>query len=109
MASWPLTIEEPTAACGQVQVAGRDTPDRRVIDLGRTAGTFRFDFQTFSQKDRIIVTYEGQVGFDTGCVGTSGTVFLQYSGPSTKVTVHVFPNCAGGFNTAWNYTVHCPF
>jgi hypothetical protein len=36
-------------------------------------------------------------------------VFLNYSGNSSKVEVQVIPNCAGGSDTAWNYTVHCPF
>lgn len=108
VAQYDVIIEEPTVPCGQVQVAGGDTPDFRLIDLGNIAGTFRFDFETFTQEDRITVTHEGQVGFDTGCVGTSGSVFLRYSDSSTKVAVQVFPNCAGGSRTAWNYTVHCP-
>ena len=89
-------------------MAGSDTPDTRVFDLQNIAGSFRFDYQTFSQKDRVVVSYEGKPLLDTGCVGTSGSVTLQYSGSSTKVTVQVIPNCAGGTGTQWNYTLHCP-
>lgn len=88
-------------------MAGSDSADTRVFDLNNIAGSFRFDYQTFSQKDRMIVTYEGKGLFDTGCVGASGSVVLQYSGSSTKVTVQVIPNCAGGSGTQWNYTLHC--
>jgi len=56
----------------------------------------------------MIVSYEGRSLFDTGCVGTSGSVLLSYSGSSSKVAVQVFPSCAGGSGTTWNYTVHCP-
>jgi len=108
VAQYDVIIEEFTVPCGQVQVAGGDTPDTRLIDLGNIGGTFRFDFQTFSQKDRMIVSYEGRTLFDTGCVGTSGSALLSYSGSSTKVSVQVILNCAGGLGTAWNYTVHCP-
>jgi hypothetical protein len=108
VAQYDVIIEEFSAPCGQTQVAGGDTPDTRLIDLGNIGGTFRFDFQTFSQEDRMIVSYEGRTLFDTGCVGASGSVLLEYHGSSTKVNVQVIPNCAGGTGTAWNYTVHCP-
>lgn len=107
----------PEVRCSEVQNAGGDTPDTRVVDLGQNAGTFRFEFDTFSQKDRMVVTYlddlplgniDRRMLFDTGCVGRRNSVFLDYSGNSSKVEVQVFPNCAGGSRTAWNYTVHCP-
>lgn len=94
--------------CSTQQVAGADTPETRVIDLGKNHGTFQFDYETYSQKDRITVTYEGTTLFDTGCVGASGTKNLTYSGSSTSVTVTVQPNCAGGSGTSWNFTVYCP-
>ena len=105
----PLTIPlAPVVTCNDTQVAGGDTPDTRVVDLGQTAGTFQFDFETFSQADQIVVSYEGGILFDTSCVGAGGTQPLSYSGSSTGVTVQVFPNCAGGTGTQWTYTVHCP-
>ena len=100
----------PVVACNTSQVAGYDTPDKRFTDLKKTAGTFVFDYETYTQKDRIIVTYEGRTLFDTGCVGTAGSKSksLTYSGSQTGVTVEVQPNCAGGSGTKWNYYVHCP-
>jgi len=94
--------------CSALQVSGADTPETRVIDLGINHGTFQFSYETYSQQDEIIVSYEGTVLFDTGCVGASGTQNLTYSGTSTDITVDVHPNCAGGTGTAWAFTVYCP-
>lgn len=96
------------AACNTQQVAGGDAAESRVIELGRTSGSFVFQYDTFSQQDRMIVTYQGGVLFDTGCVGASGAPTLNYAGSSTQVRVTVQPNCAGGTGTAWNFTVNCP-
>ena len=99
---------EVIAQCSATQNAGGDTPDTRTIELGKPAGTFLFNYQTYSQKDQIIVRYQGNTLFDTGCVGTSGSQSLSYGGTSTQITVQVIPNCAGGSGTAWNYSVSCP-
>jgi hypothetical protein len=97
------------AACSTQQVAGGDTPDTRTIQMGRSSGSFIFRFETYTVKDRMIVTYEGHVLFDTGCVGASGSPTLTYSGTSTAITVQVIPNCSGPTTgTLWNYTVECP-
>jgi hypothetical protein len=110
VAQYDVIIEEFTAACGQTQVAGGNTPDTRLIDLGNIGGTFRFDFNTFDQEDQIIIRYEGNEIFNSRCVGTGTTrsTNVTYHGTSTKVSVQVIPNCFGGLGTAWNYTVHCP-
>ncbi|MBI2883655.1 MAG: hypothetical protein HYY11_07110 [Candidatus Methylomirabilis oxyfera] len=99
-----------TAKCSEVQNAGGDAPDTRLIDLGKPGGTFQFDYETFVQEDQIIVSYEGKPIFNSGCVGTDGmkTVGLSYAGTSTQISVQVNPNCKGGTGTAWQYTVHCP-
>ena len=110
IAQYDVVIEEAKVPCDEAQVAGADADDYRVIDLKNIGGTFRFDYQTFQRKDRMFVRYEGNLIFDTQCVGTDTTqsVFLEYHGSSTKVSVQVQPNCAGGSQTQWNYTVHCP-
>jgi hypothetical protein len=102
------TTMPPVAHCDDQQVAGGDTADTRLIELGTRSGSFMFDYETFSQQDRIIVSYEGRTLFDTGCVGANGTQVLNFAGTSTQVRVEVMPNCQGGTGTAWNYTVHCP-
>lgn len=89
-------------------MAGEDTPETRVIELGKACGSFQFYWATYSQQDRMVVTYEGKVLFDSGCVGSSGTETLNYCGSDTSITVDVSPNCAGGSGTAWDFTVYCP-
>jgi hypothetical protein len=108
--SFGAQTNPPAQPCnaGQ-QVAGGDAADSRYFEMGRTSGTFTFDYQTYSQRDRIQVIYEGRTIFDTGCVGESRTgVSISFSGATTVVTVTVTPNCQGGSGTAWNYTLHCP-
>lgn len=100
--------ETQYATCNTQQVAGGDTPDTRQVQMGQTSGTFQFFWETYSQRDQIIVSYNGTVLFDSGCVGASATQTLSYSGASSLITVQVVPNCAGGSGTAWNYTVYCP-
>jgi hypothetical protein len=76
--------------------------------MGKSMGMFQFVWNTFTQPDRIVVTYEGKTLFDSGCVGASGSMNLNYSGSSSLIVVQVFPNCAGGTGTAWQFTVGCP-
>jgi hypothetical protein len=97
-------------ACSSQNIAGGDVPETRIIDLGRRSGTFTFAFDTQSVRDRLTVSYEGRVLYDSGCVGTNGTrtVNIAYSGNSTTVSVQVTPNCQGGSGTAWAFTLSCP-
>lgn len=96
--------------CNMQTFAGGDAPETHTVEMGATSGTFTFSYDTFQIEDQIIVSYEGNTLFDTGCVGASGTQTLSYSGASTQLTVKVNPDCAnpGGTGTAWNYTVNCP-
>ena len=98
----------PSGTCDQQQVAGDDTADQRSIEMGQSSGTFNFYYETYGIEDQIIVSYEGNQLFDTGCVGASSTESLTYSGSSTKIRVEVIPNCTGTSGTAWNYIVNCP-
>ena len=94
--------------CNTTTQAGGDTPETHTYSMGQSSGTFRFDYDTYAQQDRMTVTYEGTTLFDTGCVGASGTQYISYSGSSNNVTVSVQPNCAGGTGTSWTFTVYCP-
>jgi hypothetical protein len=98
----------PVVQCSTTQVAGGDTPDTRQVELAKTSGTFRFDFDTQTVQDQIIVSYEGRTLLNTGCVGTSASQQLSYTGNTTRVSVQVIPNCAGGTNTSWGWTAYCP-
>lgn len=82
----------------------------------------RFHLNTYSQKDRLIVTSNptnpcapniggatGDVLLDTGCVGTGGYIDYDALIPagSTIVRVIVIPNCEGGSGTSWDFTSSC--
>ena len=102
--------QEPVAAPCNAQVRpGGDTPETHRVGLGRFSGRFDFLYNTQSLEDRMIVRYEGSTLFDTGCVGTGGTLTqtLSFSGRSSIVEVEVIPNCAGGSGTGWSFSVSC--
>jgi hypothetical protein len=109
----PITLEIPLnqiPRCNDTVQSGSDNPETFTIDLGKKSGTFQFDYNTYSIKDRLIVTYEGNTLYDSGCVGTSEmkTEYITYSGNSTSITVAVQPNCEGTVSTQWDFVVHCP-
>jgi hypothetical protein len=103
-----MTPPPPVVQCSTTNRAGGNAADTRQVELATSAGTFQFDYSTYTVADQIIVTYEGQVLLDTGCVGASATHHLSYSGTSTRVQVQVIPNCAGSTDTQWDWTAHCP-
>jgi hypothetical protein len=122
--SAPLNIDQPytcgpqpnntpvnlVSQCDALVEQGGDAPEIHSIDLGKTAGTFQFQYDTVSIMDRILIEYEGQTLFDSGCIGTNGDLFenIVYSGNSTNITVRVLPNCAGTSGTYWSFQVGCP-
>jgi len=98
-----------TVNCSDTTISGGDAADTQIIKLGKNAGTFTFDYETYSVPDQIQVLDEGgAVLFDTGCVGANGSKQITYSGTKGEITVKVTPNCTGTTGTSWNYTVHCP-
>lgn len=109
------STSEPTRiACNDLVEAGRDIveprKDQYIAEMGRFAGTFRLDYQTYTEPDRIVVEYEGKVLSDTGCVGEGDTRFLKYSGSSTSITVTVYSRCdfVGPSHTDWDFRLRCP-
>ncbi len=97
--------------CNETIMSGSNEPVTKVVELGRKAGQFLFDYDTGSVADRIIVNYGGKE-WNSGCIATKTTRHqtFSYSG-SSQVTVHVEPNCKGakeGQITWWSFTVHCP-
>lgn len=95
--------------CNTTVQQGGDTPETHTIEMGAASGTFDFYYETYSIRDQILVTYEGTVLYDTGCVGEDDTVSLTYSGTSTLITVQVIPNCAGTTGTLWDFRISCPY
>jgi len=109
--SEPATITinlDPIEPCNKTTVAGDDDPNTTSYNMGKTSGDFSFSYDTRSQKDQIIISYEGREIFNTGCVGAKGTKSVHFSGNTDFVTVYVSPNCAGGKGTVWDYTIGCP-
>lgn len=98
------------APCNSVVTAGGDTPESKVIELGKRSGTFGFQWNMGgSIPDRMVIVYEGRNLFDTGCTPLTGSQNITYSGSQTRVTVNVTPNCSGpGSGTAWSFTITCP-
>ncbi|MBF0316958.1 MAG: DUF1566 domain-containing protein [Nitrospirae bacterium] len=96
------------AQCNTVTKAGADTPETFLIDMGKTTGIFNFYYETYSQKDQVVVSYDNTTLYDTGCVGASKSLDLSFSGSSSIIKVAVTPNCAGGSGTAWTFTISCP-
>jgi len=99
--------------CGTFTEAGSDAAETHYVEMGQTSGYFWFEHETFTQEDRITIYYENDPVpiFDSGCIGTNGTEshHIKFGpGNSTKIMVHVEPNCAGGSGTRWNFTVRCP-
>jgi len=108
----PPTPPPPTIQCNTTHGGGDEVPKTAMVELAQTTGTFQFDYETYTAKDQMIVSYEGTVLFDTGCVGTDGVrsqlISLPPNGTSTQVQVEVRPLCAGETTTQWSWTVHCP-
>jgi hypothetical protein len=97
--------------CNATQISGGDVPETRVIELGRTSGTFRFNWDTGGVNDRFIIRYENQVLFDTTCrVASNQSQTLTYSGSSSQISIQVLPNCRTGNEGGdlWRFTVTCP-
>ncbi|HYO72207.1 MAG TPA: hypothetical protein VEU33_39660, partial [Archangium sp.] len=90
--------------------AGGNTAYSARVELGKTSGVFRFTYNTYDIKDRMVVRYQGTVLHDTGCVGTSSATALNlsYSGSDAHAIVEVYPNCEGTSGTAWDFVVSCP-
>lgn len=103
-------IPEASAQCN-VQVtnaSGGDAAYSTRVQLGKTSGVFRFSYNTYGIQDRMVVRYQGTVLHDTGCVGASSAINLNYSGTATYATVEVYPNCLGTTGTQWDFVVSCP-
>ena len=108
-ASAPTNISCGILATDQ-GIQGGDTPWTGLVDVKQTSGTLTFKYETQSEEDRMIVSQEGVLLFDSGCVGTNGwkNKSLTFSGTTTDVTVSVMPTCAGGSGTQWDFKVECP-
>jgi hypothetical protein len=105
---WNDDRQQCEADCPGGSEAGGDTPVTLNFELKKNIGSFNFTYDTYVIRDRMIVSYEGTTLYDTGCVGASASVLLDYAGKETFVTVEVQPDCAGETDTAWDFMIACP-
>jgi hypothetical protein len=94
----------PAQACSTQTRSGGAGTTTTQHQLGRTSGTFRYEYQAYSVPDRFQIVYQGTTLLDTGSVSNAGAVNVAFSGTSTVVTVTVI----GPSGTSWDYIVNCP-
>jgi hypothetical protein len=101
---------EHSPMCGEGATSGNnDVPPAFQIEMGKNVGSFAFNYETRNAKDQVIVKYEGNVLFDSGCVGETRKVILQYGpGRASHVDVVMNPNCEDTPMTSWQFKVGCP-
>jgi hypothetical protein len=97
----------------------------QIVELGKSSGYLRLEFNTYDVPDRIEVFYENKRVIDTGCQGTSANGFCpidvtdpnggricnivqRFGGSATTAEVRVTANCSGTPNTGWEYVLVCP-
>lgn len=71
-------------------------------------GTLHVSFNAYTIKDRLVLTADVGVIYDSGCI--SGVVSPDVVVPvgTTHVRVQVLANCEGGiYTTAWTLSIHC--
>ena len=100
----------PTASCNAIVSHGSDQPETHTIDVSGTTGTVEFQYNTYGIEDRMTVAIDGNPVFDSGCVGTGGTLQRRISlrPGAMKVQVRIDPNCTGGTGTSRNFKLLCP-
>lgn len=103
-----LPPNQPPGQCGPQQGSGSNAAFSRDYNLFKNAGTFLFRRNANDIKDRFVVTYQGALLYDSGCISGNSAVNLSYSGASSYVNVTVYPNCDGTSSTQWDFTVDCP-
>lgn len=106
-----ITCEGTGTICDvDLSAAGGDEGYDETFTSGNGGFTITIDYETYYQKDQIILSAVGGATlFDSGCVGTGGTVTVDVDIPDgvTEVRVQVIPNCEGGSGTAWTLSISC--
>lgn len=83
-------------------MTGDDTPDHRVIDVGKANSTIYFHYETYTIKDQIDVYYKNRLVFSSFCIGTKGerVITIKLDDNESSLEVNVIPDCAGEIGTA---------
>ena len=106
----PPTTPPTPHNCSPIARSGGNEGVHFEFDMGQNSGIFRLDYETFTQKDEIIVRDENDTTtlFRSGCVGTNGTRSTNISFSTRKVHIYAVPNCETPGFTLWEVTANCP-
>jgi hypothetical protein len=78
------------------------------LDTGLVLGDLQIEWNFYSFPDRLLVTYDTSLLFDSGMVEGSGATNLTFGpGASTVVSIAVNPDGNPELSTAWDYTLTC--
>ena len=103
----PVPTPPPGAQPCNVRTESGGTAGKTTVhELGRTNGTFQFQYEAFGIPDKFEIIYQGNTLLNTNFVSGGATVPIAFSGTSSLVTVIVTGN--SNTSTAWNYTLSCP-
>ncbi|MEA3289410.1 MAG: hypothetical protein U9Q04_04425 [Campylobacterota bacterium] len=95
--------------CNKLAKAGGNKPEISDVNIGNSR-QIELNFQTFTAKDIVIVEYENNEIFNSGCIGTHNweKVNLPTTGFTSKATVKILPNCMGSEpSTRWEFYIKC--
>jgi hypothetical protein len=101
-------VDAGTEQCNSMVNAGGESSETIAVNMGKTSGTFDFQWNMYTVPDQMIVYYQGQKLFDTGCVSGTGSMSLTYGGSSQQITVDVNADCTQQGSTSWQFQVGCP-
>jgi hypothetical protein len=97
-----------TQQCNSSVVQGGEAAEAVTVNMGKTSGTFLFEWDMQSIPDQMTVLSDGKQIFDTGCVSGTGSKSLNFSGTSSTITVDVNSDCTHQGSTAWSFQAGCP-
>ncbi|MBK8517349.1 MAG: hypothetical protein IPL55_14020 [Saprospiraceae bacterium] len=103
--------QQKIGQCNIEYKSGANEPEQYTIDVKSNIGSVLFSYSTFTVKDRIHIYQSGTKIFDSGCIGASGSQVLKLNGSSSIFVIVVDPLCSPGetSDTAWNFTLGCPY
>jgi len=76
--------------------------------MGKSYGNTGLSYDFYSVPDRIVIRYEGQTLYDTGCRSQGQSVSFSFSGSSEDIEVIVTGDCSNNGSTQWDFNMSCP-
>lgn len=103
----PPTDVQP-GQCNDQTTSGSDEPVRVQIPVSGETGV-ELTYDTVNVKDRVRAFIDGQLTFDSDCVGTDGDAHQTISLPvgAQVLEIDVYPNCESTNSTSWSFSVDC--